>query len=178
MSAEVWTIFSDLFAAIVSLANLLRGKKRGETKGEHVERRAVKMPSRNGEHLVYCAHDTADKELVGALSNVLEKRGFVPFRRQVGAIDYKEIEGVLSLVDAVAVFYGPHGLDPWDDFTTAAVVAECAKRQRPIVPVILPGANESAVSKLLVPFGLIRFESLDDQEAIEQFIQGIAGQDR
>ena len=132
-----------------------------------------------GEFDVFLAHSGKDKPEVEAVAEALKLRGLNPWfdkwNLQPGKRFAKEIERVLPKTKAVAVFVG-ESTSPWKDFETYAALNLFAEKERPLIPVLLPGAKEVELPLFLRQFGWVRFsKSMDDTEALDNLEWGITG---
>jgi hypothetical protein len=138
-------------------------------------------PGRRPQYDVFLAYSEKDAVPVMAIGEALRRRGLNPWLDRwhlpPGRPFQDEIERVLPTTRAVAVFVGPRGMRPWEQLEMRAAISQFAKRQLPVIPVLLPGADASPDLPLfLQEFGWVRFgDAVDDGEALDNLEWGITG---
>jgi hypothetical protein len=131
---------------------------------------------------VFLSHSTVDKPAVEALARRLcdqehiqvwlDKSDLIP-----GDSSQEGIEKALAQCEVCAVFLGPTGLGPWQDFEVRmAINRRVRERQRSdrfrVIPVFLPGARRDSLPGLLVDATWVEFRgSLDDPDAFHSIEQ-------
>jgi WD40 repeat protein len=129
---------------------------------------------------VFLCHNSRDKKQVMAIGERLKERGILPWldawEIRPGTRWQKELQKHLKSVKSAAVFIGPGGAGPWQDAEVDALLAEIAKRKRPIIPVILEGRQGQP---RLPPF-LGIWHAVDmrqpSPDPFEQLVWGITGE--
>src|SRR5207244_2044950 len=92
---------------------------------------------------VFLCHNSRDKKQVMAIGERLKERGILPWLDTwaipPGTRWQKELQKQLKSIKSAAVFIGPKGQGPWQELEVEAMLAQIARRNRRIVPVILAG---------------------------------------
>lgn len=122
---------------------------------------------------VFMCHNSQDKGQALEIAEGLLQAGKLPWldvwEAPPGTIWQKVLEGDIKECKATAVFVGPSGMGPWHNMEIYAVLDEFTRRQRPIVPVFLPGAEQTAD----VPLFLRNFTWVDARQTGVNVIQQI-----
>lgn len=88
----------------------------------------------------------------------------------------KELQRRLKSIKSAAVFIRPKGSGPWQELEVETLLQQLARRNRPMIPVILEGRQRSPK---LPPF-LNAWHVVDmrqhDPDPFEQLVWGITGQ--
>ena len=96
---------------------------------------------------VFLCHNSVDKAAVKEIAKRLKKEGIRPWldewELRPGLIWQDELEKQIEHIQSVAVFVGQSGLGPWQDMELSTFLRQFAKRQCPIIPVILPDCEEA-----------------------------------
>jgi hypothetical protein len=96
---------------------------------------------------VFMCHNAQDKPSVIAVAEDLMKQGALPWldawEAPPGTLLQMILEGDIEQCKATAVFVGPSGIGPWQNMEIYTVLDDFTRRRRPIVPVILPGADQA-----------------------------------
>jgi hypothetical protein len=135
----------------------------------------------------FLSHNGADKSLVEALAEELEKRGISCWLDKWNLVPgdpwrQPAIEEALGQCDTCVVFFGPHGLGTWhNEEMQLAIQHRVNSRERKlrVLPVILPGAQrakESEVPGFLQGTTWVEFrQSIDDEDGLHRLECGIRG---
>jgi hypothetical protein len=155
----------------------IQGKR--ESSGGHSET----MPETAAKRFdVFLAHNSKDKTFVGRVAYYLRRRGIVPWIDQdqiaPGHQFQQQLQHAICKVSAAAIFIGPHGVGPWQNFELQSFVAICVKKKIPVIPVLLPG--QKAIPRRL-PFlnnlNYVTFKNrAGEKTALDQLSWGITGQ--
>lgn len=94
---------------------------------------------------VFLCHNSNDKPIIREIYARLIKMDLTPWFDEVdlpaGSSWQREIEQNIQNIKSVAIFVGENGFGPWQDIETRAFINEFAKRNCPVIPVILPGCQ-------------------------------------
>jgi hypothetical protein len=94
---------------------------------------------------IFLCHNAQDKQSVAAIAAALLTRGVLPWfdvwEAPPGTLWQLILEEDIGQCKATAVFVGPSGVGPWQNMEIYAILDDFTRRRRPIVPVILPGAD-------------------------------------
>jgi energy-coupling factor transporter ATP-binding protein EcfA2 len=134
----------------------------------------------------FLSHNGADKSLVEALAEELEKRGISCWLDKWNLVPgdpwQPAIEEALGQCDTCVVFFGPHGIGTWhNEEMQLAIQRRVNSRERKlrVLPVILPGAQrakESEVPGFLQGTTWVEFrQSIDDEDGLHRLECGIRG---
>lgn len=132
-----------------------------------------------GDFDVFLCHNSKDKPQVIAIGERLKECGILPWldiwEIRPGMRWQKELRRVIKSVKTAAVFYGPSGAGPFQELEVESLVGEFAKRDKPIIPVILEGRQGNP---RLAPF-LNSWHKVDmrnpSPDPFEQLVWGITG---
>ncbi len=133
---------------------------------------------------VFLSHNSADKPLVELIAKRLKAEfGLNPFLDKWNLIPGKtwpkELERALDQSATTAVFLGAGGNGPWHDqeMQRALVKAVKTHEEYRIIPVLLPGADDSQVSGFLGLRTWVDFrDGVDDELAFKRLVGGIKGE--
>jgi WD40 repeat protein len=133
-----------------------------------------------GDYDVFLCHSSRDKEAVKAIGERLKERGILPWldvwEIRPGTRWQKTLERQLTSIKSAAVFIGRGKSGPWQDIEVETLLQEFARRQRPIIPVILPGRQGSPrLPKFLGLWHVVDMRQ-PDPDPFEQLAWGITGQ--
>jgi hypothetical protein len=112
-----------------------------------------------------------------------EEAGLTPFLDKWHLIPgepwQEGLEKALEASETAAVFIGPSGVSPWHNEEMRAALDEAVRThdEYRVIPVLLPGAKEEALTSFLARRTWVDFRAgLDDAEAFERLVAGILGQ--
>ena len=95
----------------------------------------LKGKMETGDYDVFLCHNSRDKRQVVAIAERLRERGILPWldiwEIRPGTRWQKELATHLRSVKAAAVFIGPRGAGPWQEFEVETLLEQIAKRSRP-----------------------------------------------
>ncbi|MGH4026608.1 MAG: TIR domain-containing protein [Pseudonocardiaceae bacterium] len=128
---------------------------------------------------VFLCYNSKDRQHVKAIGERLRKRGILPWldiwEMRPGTQWQKELQKRLKSIRSAAVFIGPSGPGPWQDLEVESLLQQIARRNRPLIPVILPGRKGSP----RFPAFLDLWHAVDmrepDPDPFEQLVWGITG---
>jgi hypothetical protein len=125
---------------------------------------------------IFMCHNSQDKPSVKAVAVELMKQGVLPWldawESPAGTLWQYVLEGDIEQCKATAVFVGQSGVGPWQNMEIYTVLDDFTRRQRPIVPVILPGAGQA----LDIPLFLRSYTWIDSRASEADYAQQIAQQ--
>jgi hypothetical protein len=102
------------------------------------------MKRRAGEFDVFLCHNDEDKPAVRRVHELLQERGILPWLDELdlrpGCSWQEELEKQIESIKAAAVFLGPNGVGPWQNWEMRAFLSEFVRRRCPVIPVLLPGS--------------------------------------
>lgn len=131
---------------------------------------------------VFLCHNSLEKETVEKIRDQLKEFGiyawldkydFEPFRPW-----QDQLEEIIPVVKAAAVFIGPSGVGPWADIEMREFIKEFAERKIRMGLVILPGCSEEvieSVPRFVKSFHWVDFRS-QNPDPMMQLIWGITGE--
>jgi hypothetical protein len=133
-----------------------------------------------GDYDVFLCHNSRDKRQVMAIGEQLKLRGILPWldvwEIRPGMFWQKELRKQLKSIKSAVVFIGPEGPGPWQELEAEALLGEIARRNRPIIPVILEGREGNP----RLPAFLDMWHAVDmrqpDPDPFEQLVWGITGE--
>lgn len=141
------------------------------------------MPDQALRYDVFLSHNSADKAAVEDIARRLIAAGLQPFLDKwhliPGAPWQEALENALTESASVAVFVGPSGISPWHNEEIRAAIDEAVRTRDDyrVIPVLLPGADETVVARFLARRTWVDFRAgIDDTEAFQRLAAGIQGQ--
>jgi hypothetical protein len=128
---------------------------------------------------VFLCHNSKDKKQVMTIGERLKWRGILPWldlwEVRPGTRWQRELKRHIGSIKSVAVFVGEKGPGPWQELEVELALQEMARRDRPIIPVILEGRQ----SRPRLPPFLNLWHLVDmrqrDPDPFEQLVWGITG---
>lgn len=136
-------------------------------------------PARGAAHDVFFSYNREDFKAVQDIAGQLEARGLHPwidlFELRPGMPWLPAFESLIDDAPAAAVFIGRSGVGPWQREEIDALLADIAKKDRPIIPVLLPDASaEPALPVFLSNRTYVDFRR-DVPPPLDLLIFGITG---
>jgi WD40 repeat protein len=133
-----------------------------------------------GDYDVFLCHNSKDKPQVIAIGERLRERGILPWldiwEIRPGMRWQKELQRNIKSVKSAAVFIGGRGAGPWQELEVEALLQELARRNRPVIPVILQGRS----GRPRLPAFLSSWHMIDmrapDPDPFEQLVWGVTGE--
>ncbi len=175
---EISLLEEPVAVAAAAVAEMNRSADERRDQGAAALRLKGKVET--GDYDVFLCHNSKDKKQVMAVGERLKGRGILPWldtwEIPPGTRWQKELQKHLKSIKSAAVFVGPRGTGPWQDLEAEALLGQIAKRNRPIIPVILEGRKGNP---RLPPF-LDLWHVVDmrqpDPDPFEQLVWGITGE--
>jgi hypothetical protein len=132
-----------------------------------------------GEYDVFLCHNGADKPAVRTLARRLMDRGVLPWLDERDLVPGRswqdEIQAQIGKVKSAAVLIGGSGVGPWQDKEVKGILITFIKRDRPVIPVVLPDAPAAPE----LPLFLKDYHWVDlrqaDPDPLDQLEWGITG---
>jgi len=131
---------------------------------------------------VFLSHNSQDRSAVEWIACRLRDAGIEPFLDKWHLIPGENwqpaVEKALAASKAVAVFIGPSGISPWnnEEMRTALSIASRSRDEYRVIPVLLPGADENALTGFLSQRTWVDFRNgLDKEEVLQRLVMGIKG---
>jgi hypothetical protein len=129
---------------------------------------------------VFLCHNRADTEQVQALAVRLKADGIgvwldiwnlIPGERFT-----PKIMAALEECTAIAVFLGPTGSSPYQNLEVETVISDRFQKGMRLIPVLLPGASDEAITGALKTVVRVRFQtSIAEAEAFRLLVCGVRG---
>jgi hypothetical protein len=128
---------------------------------------------------VFLCYNSKDKEQVMTIGTRLKERGILPWldvwEVRPGTRWQRELRRHLRSIKSVAVFIGEKGPGVWQELEVELALQELAKRDRPIIPVILEGRQgHPRLPPFLDLWHLVDMRQRDP-DPFEQLVWGITG---
>jgi hypothetical protein len=151
-----------------------------ESRDRSVAATRLKGKIETGDYDVFLCHNSKDKLHIIAIGERLKERGILPWldiwEIRPGLRWQKELQRNVKKVKSAAVFIGAHGAGPWQELEVESLLQQFARRNRPIIPVILEGRLGSP----RLPAFLSSWHIVDmrkpDPDPFEQLVWGITGE--
>lgn len=132
---------------------------------------------------LFISYNSRDRETVQRVKKSLLDRGVKTFldidNLTAGQMWIDELPSAIESVQAVAIFYGKHGLGPWQKREMMIALERQSKernRNFPVIPIILPGADLTHAPAFLLTNTCIDLSNgVDDTVAINAFAKVISG---
>jgi formylglycine-generating enzyme required for sulfatase activity len=129
---------------------------------------------------VFVSYNRSDRDAVRAVVEALRARGVRAWldedALQPGRSWLDDVEGVLGAAKSAALLLGPSGLGPWQKREMRVLVGQSVERGLPVVPVLLPGADEARVPLLIEDLTRVDLRGGVTSEGIDRLRWGIAGE--
>jgi hypothetical protein len=130
---------------------------------------------------VFLAHNSKDKPEVQIIAGKLKQLGLNPWLdiEQIppGRWFQEVIQQAIGVVKSAAVFIGPSGLGKWQALELQAFISQCVKADLPVIPVLLPGVDNIPENlPFLQQLNWVKFNEIDDVEALNNLVWGIKGE--
>jgi len=133
-----------------------------------------------GDYDVFLCHNSRDKKQVTAIGERLKERGILPWldawEIPPGTRWQKELQKQLKSIKSAAVFMGPRGKGPWQELEVEYLLSQIAKRNRPIIPVILEGRRGNPRLPAFLDLWHVVDMRQPDPDPFEQLVWGITGE--
>ena len=129
-----------------------------------------------GDYDVFLCYNSEDAGQVKAIADRLRERGILPwfdlYEVRPGARWKPALDQALSTFQAAVVFLGPKGPGPWQELETEAVLQKMMHRERPVIPVILPGRPGVPRLPAFLSLDAVDFREADP-DPFERLVDGI-----
>jgi hypothetical protein len=128
---------------------------------------------------VFLCHNIADKPAVKEIGLKLMDQGIVPWLDQwelrPGVPWQRLLEEQIAKIKSAAVFVGREGIGPWQRQELDGFLREFAKRNCPVIPVLLPGAPvQPSLPLFLMEMTWVDFR-VSQPDPLARLIWGITG---
>ena len=128
---------------------------------------------------VFLCHHSEDKPAVKEIGERLKERGILPWldewELRPGLPWQRALEKQIKQIKSAAVFVGKNGRGPWQDLEVEAFLRQFAKRECPVIPVIL--ADSEQAPELPIFLGGMTWVDfrLPQPDPLERLMWGITG---
>jgi hypothetical protein len=133
----------------------------------------------SGHFDVFLCHNTADKPAVKRIAHQLQEAGILPWldewELRPGQPWQRLLEQQIGDIKAAAVFVGSAGLGPWQEQEMRGFLEEFARRNLPVIPVILPDAPSAPELPIFLRAMTWVDFRMDDLHPLQRLIWGITG---
>ncbi len=128
---------------------------------------------------VFLCHNIADKPAVKEIGLKLVDQGIVPWldewELRPGVPWQRLLEEQIARIKSAAVFVGREGIGPWQRQELDGFLREFAKRNCPVIPVLLPGAPvQPTLPLFLMEMTWVDFR-VSQPDPLARLIWGITG---
>ncbi|HYK05883.1 MAG TPA: TIR domain-containing protein [Thermoanaerobaculia bacterium] len=172
-------IAAERFKTLGIEADLLREAVKKTEKLVDARQRAqstIDRKRQRKEYDVFLAFHSADKAAVIQIATKLREHGILPWfdewDPQPGVPWWDALEKSDTSIKSVAVFIGPSQKTPWPGTQIEALLQEFAKRQVPIIPVLLPGTIDPQLPLLLASLVSVDFNKTGN-DPFAELVEGI-----
>jgi CheY-like chemotaxis protein len=130
---------------------------------------------------VFLAHNNKDKSDAERLGKKLKQLGLNPWLDKwnlpPGRLFQDEIEKIIPKIRSIAILCGKSGIGPWETLEIRLAITQFVRRNAPVIPVLLPGANPMIELPLLLhEFSWLRFRrSITEKDSLDLLVWGITG---
>jgi hypothetical protein len=130
---------------------------------------------------VFFSFNSKDREVVGQIRHELEQRGVRVWMDQAeltpGQNWLETLGQIIPTAESMAVMVGSSGPGTWQRQEVNLGFFQFVEQQRPLIPVLLPGAaNMKGFSPFLTQFHRVDFSRGIDHAGLDDLIAGISGQ--
>jgi hypothetical protein len=127
---------------------------------------------------VFLAHNGKDKQQVEKIALLLRKHGLNPWLDKneipAGRAFLTYMEKGIEQSRSAAIVFGANGVGDWQNIEIQALLIKCLDQDIPLIPVLLPGiADDKKLPLFMRTFNWIKFDNLEDGEAMQALVQGI-----
>lgn len=128
---------------------------------------------------VFLCHNSDDKPAVREVSVQLKQRKIRVWldeeQLRPGFPWQRALEDQIANIGAAAVFVGENGVGPWHNMELDGFIRQFVRRQRPVIPVILPDARQTPDLPIFLEGMMWVDLRKTDPDPIEQLLWGITG---
>jgi hypothetical protein len=129
---------------------------------------------------VFLCYNSKDRDQVVSIGKQLKERGILPWldiwNIPPGARWQSHLQRQIRLIKSAAVFIGPVGVGPWQEIEMQSILNEFAKRNRPVIPVILAGRRGQPRFPGFLNLGHMVDMREQYPDPFEQLLWGITGE--
>jgi len=134
----------------------------------------------SGNFDVFLCHHNEDKAIVKQIREQLKERGILPWldewELRPGLPWQRALEAQIAQIKSAAVFVGQGGIGPWEQLELEAFLRQFVKRGCPVIPVLLPEAQEKPQLPLLLE-GITWVDfRVERPDPLEHLLWGITGE--
>jgi small GTP-binding protein len=151
-----------------------------ERRDQNAAELRLKGKMETGDYDVFLCHNSKDKKQVMAIGDRLKERGILPWldawEIRPGTRWQQELQRQIKSVKSAAVFIGPRGSGPWQELEVESLLGQIARRNRPIIPVILEGREGRPRLPGFLDVRHIVDMRQPDPDPFEQLVWGITGE--
>lgn len=131
---------------------------------------------------VFLCYNSRDEEAVTEIYRRLLEHEVRPwfdrYHMRPGLPWQEQLESQIARINSAAVFVGPHGTGPWQRKEIGGLLVEFVREERPVIPVLLPGApDETQLPLFLRGHSWVDLRRTDP-DPWERLLQGIQGDRR
>jgi hypothetical protein len=128
---------------------------------------------------VFLCHNSQDKPTVKRIGEQLKQEGVLPWldewELRPGLPWQRALERQIESVQSAAVFIGAEGIGPWQHQELDAFLRQFLRRERPVIPVLLPDAPDAPdLPAFLEGMGWVDFR-VADPDPLARLLWGITG---
>jgi tetratricopeptide (TPR) repeat protein len=128
---------------------------------------------------VFLCYARNDKAAVRQLGEALKARGLKvwldDWEVPPGRPWLDEVQDVLKTISSAAVILGGEGEGPWQKVELRQIVLQLVERNINVIPVLLPGSNESALPSVLKVNSWVDLRDAPFEMGIDRLVWGIQG---
>lgn len=130
---------------------------------------------------VFLSYNRKDCKVVEQLGEELRERDLEVWldvwEVPPGTVWQAVLEETIAAVQSAAVLVGPAGIGPWEQVEMRALLSEFVARERPLIPVLLPGAKgEIELPLLLKNYSWVDLRTGFNAPGMDQLHWGITGE--
>jgi hypothetical protein len=129
---------------------------------------------------IFLSYPSKERPMALTLAEELRSRGLQTWidveNLRPGKLWQDEVEKVICTTQATAVLVGSEGLGPWEVPEVRACLTQLVKRQTPVIPVLLPGAERRPeLPAFLAEITWVDMSAGITDQGIDQIIWGATG---
>jgi len=151
-----------------------------ERRDQNAAQIRLKGKIETGDYDVFLCHNSRDKKQVKDIGERLKERGILPWldtwEIPPGTRWQKELQKQLRTVKSAAIFIGARGSGPWQELEVESLLGQIAKRNRPLIPVILEGRTGNPRLPAFLDMWHVVDMRQPDPDPFEQLVWGITGE--
>lgn len=179
MSANRQGKQSNSFLSAESRVSTLSSRIKSLERLPHIETVTKPIVMGGEDFDLFLAHNSRDKVGVRFVSTKLKDRGISTWldEKEIppGQLFQDYIQKALPKAKAIAIFVGPSGIGKWQAFELRTAISRAVEKGIPVIPVFLPDAKDvSSELPFLMEFNCVRFQSLEDSDAIDRLVWGVS----